>query len=74
MKNFIKGSLFILLVIPIVENLSAILSQLTKHICTEIAVKTYNLEQSLPEEGGCAHAIGFEIPSSSDYDEEEDDE
>lgn len=77
MKNFIKGALFIALIIPIIENLLAIMQQLTKHFCTWVAVKTYNLEQSIAQEEELQQtfAIGFQAPSNDeDYDEEEEGE
>lgn len=75
-KDFIKGALFIVLLIPIIENFTVILEQLTKHFCTWIAVKTYKLEESIQKkEGGeQTFAIGFQAPSAleEEYNEEED--
>ena len=76
MKNFIKGSLFVLLIIPIVDCIITILQQLSQHICTLIAKETYNVKKNIEEEeeedSGNGIAIGFQ--TSQDLEEYEEDE
>ena len=73
MKNFIKGSLFVLLIIPIVDCIITILQQLSQHICTLIAKETYNVKKDIEEEDyGNGIAIGFQ--ASQDLEEYEEDE
>lgn len=73
MKNFIKGSLFVLLIIPIVDCIITILQQLSQHICTLIAKETYNVKKDIEEEDRSnGVAIGFQ--TSQDLEEYEEDE
>lgn len=73
MKNFIKGSLFVLLIIPIVDCIITILQQLSQHICTLIAKETYNVKKDIEEEDySNGVAIGFQ--TSQDLEEYEEDE
>ena len=73
MKNFIKGSLFVLLIIPIVDCVITILQQLSQHICTVIAKETYNVKKDIEEDcGGNGVAIGLQ--ASQDLEEYEEDE
>lgn len=77
MKNFIKGILFIALIIPIIDNVLAIVSQLTKHFCTWIAVKTYDLEKQIAEaeeKPQQTFAMGFQAPSNDKYYDEDEEE
>lgn len=78
MQEFIFGIIFMSVFMPVLDNIMLIVAQFSKYICTILAVKTYLLEKSIPDdECECqTHAIGFEIPSIScdDEDEEEDDE
>lgn len=77
MKNFIKGILCIALIIPIIDNVLAIVSQLTKHFCTWIAVKTYDLEKQIAkaeEEPQQTFAIGFQASSNDKYYNEDEEE
>lgn len=80
MKNFVKGALFGLCFLPILECVLQIIQQFTGHVCTWIATKTYKISKDLPqnqEECGCENtfAIGFQAPSTPDdeyYDDEDD--
>lgn len=73
MKNFIKGSLFVLLIIPIVDCIITILQQLSQHIWTLIAKETYNVKKDIEEEDRSnSVAIGFQ--TSQDLEEYEEDE
>ena len=81
MKNFIKGSLFALVVIPLIECGVQITQQLTGHICTAIAAQTYKINKDLPkesEDSDCKEstfAIGFHMPEKEEqYEDDEDDE
>ena len=73
MKNFIKGSLFVLLIIPIVDCIITILQQLSQHICTLIAKETYNVKKDI-EEGDCSNSIAIGFQASQDLEEYEEDE
>ena len=65
MKRFIQGILFISLLLPIIEGILSLFNQIIKHFCTYIAVKTYNLEQSIEEkeETTFNNPIGFQSTS-----------
>lgn len=73
MKNFIKGSLFVLLIIPIVDCVITILQQLSQHICTLIAKETYNVKKDIEEEG-CGNGVAIGFQTSQDFEEYEEDE
>ena len=79
MKNFFKGFLVALLLIPISDGLISIFNQFVQLVCTRIAVDTVELQHRIPDElleESCEQtfAIGFQAPSSEEeyYDEEED--
>ena len=75
MKNFIKGSLFVLLIIPIVDCIITILQQLSQHICTLIAKETYNVKKNIEEEDeDCGNSIAIGFQASQDLEEYEEDE
>ena len=74
MKNFIKGSLFVLLIIPIVDCIITILQQLSQHICTLIAKETYNVKKNIEEEEDCSNGIAIGFQTSQDLEEYEEDE
>lgn len=73
MKNFIKGSLFVLLIIPIVDCIITILQQLSQHICTLIAKETYNVKKDIEEED-CSNGVAIRFQTSQDLEEYEEDE
>lgn len=73
MKNFIKGSLFVLLIIPIIDCIIIILQQLSQHICTLIAKETYNVKKNIEEED-CGNGIAIGFQTSQDLEEYEEDE
>lgn len=73
MKNFIKGTLFGLVLLPAIDLFVQIMQQASGFICTFIAAKTYKISKDLPQNqeeecGGSTFAIGFQAPS---HDEEE---
>lgn len=72
MKNFIKGAIFVSLIIPCIECLASIIEQGTQFLCTKMAVKTYELKAKLNEDEVCinTHAIGFHMPDRQEDDEE----
>lgn len=71
MKRFIQGILFILLAYPLLNNLINLITQYTEHLCTKIAVKTYELKKDLEDEDlPLANPIGFQIPSGAENDED----
>lgn len=74
MKRFIQGMVFMSVMLPIFDAFSNIIAQLTKHACTAIAVKTYELEKSIPQDEPeyCTNAIGFQVDDPVDYEEEDD--
>ena len=80
MKNFFKGFLIALLLIPISDGLISIFNQFVQLVCTRIAVDTVELQHHIPDElseesCGQTVAIGFQAPSSEEeYDDEEEDE
>ena len=74
MKNFIKGSLFVLLIIPIVDCIITILQQLSQHICTLIAKETYNVKKNIEEEEDCSNGVAIGFQTSQDLEEYEEDE
>ena len=74
MKNFIKGSLFVLLIIPIVDCIITILQQLSQHICTLIAKETYNVKKDIEEEEDCSNGVAIGFQTSQDLEEYEEDE
>ena len=74
MKNFIKGSLFVLLIIPIIDCIITILQQLSQHICTLIAKETYNVKKDIEEEKDCGNGIAIGFQASQDLEEYEEDE
>lgn len=74
MKNFIKGSLFVLLIIPIIDCIITILQQLSQHICTLIAKETYNVKKNIEEEEDCGNSIAIGFQASQDLEEYEEDE
>ena len=78
MKKFIAGLMTGLLVIPIIDNLLTLIQQITKHIYTKIAVKTYEYEKVLAEAEAPPEniiAMGFQAQADDDneegFDEEE---
>ena len=73
MKNFIKGSLFVLLIIPIVDCIITILQQLSQYICTLIAKETYNVKKDIEEED-CSNGVAIGFQTSQDLEEYEEDE
>ena len=74
MKNFIKGSLFVLLIIPIVDCIITILQQLSQHICTLIAKEIYNVKKNIEEEEDCGNGVAIGFQTSQDLEEYEEDE
>ena len=73
MKKFIYGMLFVSLILPIVDNIVSIITQATKYLCMDLEVKCYQKQSEInSQEEGPAHLIGFQAPSSDDYDDEED--
>lgn len=79
MKNFFKGFLVALLLIPISDGLISIFNQFVQLVCTRIAVDTVELQHRISDElseESCEQtfAIGFQAPYSKEeyYDEEED--
>ena len=72
MKRFIQGILFILLAYPLLNNFMNLITQCTEHLCTKIAVKTYELKRGLEDEDlPLANPIGFQIPSNEEEDDED---
>lgn len=72
MVNFCIGFLIGILGINIIDNINNIIAQQTKHICTKIAYKDYQMEKELmenelPEQNTCC--IGFQTPSSEEEEE-----
>lgn len=73
MKNFIKGSLFVLLIIPIIDCIITILQQLSQHICALIAKETYNVKKDIEEED-CSNGVAIGFQTSQNLEEYEEDE
>jgi hypothetical protein len=70
MKKFIYGILFVSLILPLIDNFVSIITQATKYLCMDLEVKCFKMQsEATPQE---THLIGFQAPSSDDYDEEED--
>ena len=78
MKNFVKGSLFILLIIPLIEGLVNLFQTLIEFLSVRIAAKTYKIQKTLQEEENqeqeSTYAIGFRMPDSEDYYDDDDEE
>ena len=75
MKRFIQGILFIVLLYPLLQSIINIVSQLTEHLCTCIAVKTVEVKKTLEDEDlPLANPIGFQMPSHLEEDEDYDDD
>lgn len=79
MKNFVKGSLFALVVVPLAEIGIQVIQQLANWGNTAISVKMYELSKKLPqgqeEEKENTFAIGFQLPAQQEdeYEDEDDD-
>lgn len=74
MKNFFKGFLVALLLIPISDGLISIFNQFVQYVCTKIAVDTVELKSLIEDEVSeeQTFAIGFQAPSiEEEYEEEE---
>lgn len=74
MKNFIKGSLFILLAIPLIEGLVNLFQTLIEFLSVRIAAKTYKIQKTLQEEENQeehTYAIGFRMPDNEEYDDDD---
>lgn len=74
MIYFLFGILFAYLVLPLIENVSTIFTQLTELICMKIASKTFKIKKSLEEEPEHnSQVIGFQYTPQEEYyyDEEE---
>lgn len=73
MKEFMIGVIFISLLLPIFDGVSNIINQLVEWVCMCIAVKTAKKQASAfpQEEEVCTHAIGFQVPSGEEYDDDE---
>ena len=75
MKRFIQGILFIVLLYPLLQSIIIIVSQITEHLCSCIAVNTVEVKKTLEEEDlPLANPIGFQIPSHPEEDEDYDDD
>lgn len=61
MKKFIEGVLFIMIVMPLLENILSIINQFTEFICTKITVCTNELKN--PKTDSKKNTIGFQIPT-----------
>lgn len=74
MKNFVKGIVFVLFILPVIDCILQILQQSTNHICTCIAAKTFEVKQALEgeEDGGNSVAIGFQVNEAEEYYDEDD--
>ena len=82
-KVFIQGMLFASIGFTLIEAILSIIEQFTEYVNTQIAIKTYQLKQSLqikPEEdnddfqfGFCStEAIGVPMEQKYEIEEEED--
>lgn len=78
MKNFLKGILFITLLLPIIDGIIEVVKALSDLYCTRIAQKIYaikkEIEEDMEPEEPLHNAIGFHAPihRSDEIDEEED--
>lgn len=71
MKKFIYGMLFVSLILPIIDTIITVITQITKYICVLLEVKCYQKQSELSlDEEGLANPIGFS-PSSKCKDEGE---
>lgn len=73
--SFIGGALFVTAVIPLVSEAATIISTLSEYVQTRISCKTYHHAQKLQElqeqvEKQNTFAIGFQAPSSEEYEDE----
>ena len=58
MKKFIYGMIFVSLILPFIDTIVTIITQITKYICVLLEVKCYQKQSSLDEEG-LSNPIGF---------------
>lgn len=77
MINFLTGIIFIVLILPILENIMNIINYLVEYIDVKIAYKIYLIKEKIPdqEEGqdSFIQNIGFQVPNEI-LDEDEDEE
>lgn len=78
---FVLGVIFCMLIMPILESLSSIIQQYTEYVCTSIATDTVKLQVEIKDaqlelEPQSTYAVGFQIPSQTEeeYDDEEEEE
>lgn len=72
MKNFLKGVLFILFLLPVINEIITLISQFNQYLCTIITYWTYQLQQNIQSSDQKNDSvIGFQIPNILN---EEDDE
>lgn len=77
MINFLTGIIFIVLILPILENIMNIINYLVEYIDVKIAYKIYLIKEKIPdqEEGqdSFIQNIGFQVPNEI-LEEDEDEE
>lgn len=77
MINFLTGIIFIVLILPILENIMNIINYLVEYIDVKIAYKIYLIKEKIPdqEEGqdSFIQNIGFQVPNEI-LDEDDDEE
>lgn len=77
MINFLTGIIFIVLILPILENIMNIINYLVEYIDVKIAYKIYLIKEKIPdqEEGqdSFIQNIGFQVPNEI-LEENEDEE
>lgn len=72
MKNFLKGVLFISFLLPVINEIIALISQFNQYLCTVIAYWTYQVQQNIQSSDQESNSmIGFQIPNISNEDDEE---
>ena len=79
---FIAGIFFVSYVLPILDQLLAVVLSALENVKGLLAIKTQKLNNTLtklskesePEEYQQTHVIGFQIPSEEEYYEEDEDE
>jgi hypothetical protein len=74
MKDFLKGAVFMSIILPIISGLVSLFNQAIDFFCTAIAVKTANLQTKLPQEPESTNVIGFQMPEEYYYKDEDEGE
>lgn len=73
--SFISGAIFVAAVIPLISEAVTIISALSENVQTKISCKTYHHAKELQDlqaqvEKQNTFAIGFQAPSSEEYEDE----